>query len=273
MLSSYISGSFDMAKWEAYIDNAVPGARKLCAGDMQECLNEGFSWEKDYLPVLDAAYNEEQKRSKAIESFHAVTDGLNKRVIEKFGKTVDAHIVLYLGLCNGAGWVTRVNNEPTVLLGIEKIIELDWCDIDSMNGLILHELGHVYQDQHGVLHREFDNMPEKFIWQLFTEGIAMVFEQEIVGDSGYFHQYDDDWNQWSHENLEHIKKSFFKDLPTMTNDNQRYFGDWVSFEGHGDTGYYLGAHFVRFMLGKDSFDNLIGYDIEQVKREFDLFFE
>ena len=57
----------------------------------------------------------------------------------------------------------------------------------------------------------------------------------------------------------------------MTRENQRYFGDWVRFEGRGDIGYYLGTRFVRFLLQNDSFDQLIQYDIEKVKEEFERF--
>ena len=50
-----------------------------------------------------------------------------------------------------------------------------------MIGLMIHELGHVYQSQYGSLSYQENSMAEKFLWQLFTEGVAMVFEQEIVG--------------------------------------------------------------------------------------------
>lgn len=271
LLSSFDKGSFDDKKWKAYIDKAIPGARKTCEMDKQECIESGFSWEKDFLPVLNAVYKDEESRDKAIKAFQAVTDHLNERIIEKFGRTVDTNLVLYLGLCNGAGWVTRINNESTVLLGIEKIIELKWYDVDSMNGLIIHELGHVYQDQYGVLHRQFETLQEQFLWKLFTEGIAMVFEQEVVGDRDYFHQYDNNWRDWCHEHITHIKQSFYNELPTMTNENQRYFGDWVSFEGHGDAGYYLGADFVRFVLETSAFDDAINFDINSVKMYFERY--
>ena len=57
----------------------------------------------------------------------------------------------------------------------------------------------------------------------------------------------------------------------MTNENQRYFGDWVSFEGYGDTGYYLGTDFVRFVLATSSFDDVINFDINIVQREFERY--
>lgn len=262
---------FNIEKWKTYIDAFVPGAKDLCIADMQECVQAGFSWENDFLPVLSAVFEKPDQRSEAIRSFHTVTEHLDQRIRERFGKTVDADVILYLGLCNGAGWVTTIGGRITILLGIEKIMELNWHGADAFNALILHELGHVYQAQYGILHREFAALPDKFLWQLFTEGVAMVFEQEILKDSTHFHQYDTAWKQWCDTHFDLIRRSFAQDRMTMTEENQRYFGDWVSFEGHGDTGYYLGARFVRFLLDSDSFDNLISYDAEQVSSGFERF--
>ena len=57
----------------------------------------------------------------------------------------------------------------------------------------------------------------------------------------------------------------------MTQEDQRYFGDWVSFEGYGDTGYYLGTKFVRYMLKDTEFDKIIEYGIRDVKERFECF--
>ena len=271
MLSAFVSGRFQPAAWEAYIEAAVPGVKELCLADMRECLDAGYSWEGDYLPVLNAVLQEPGKRTAAIATFHRLTDGLDAAITARFGKTVDADLVLYLGLCNGAGWVTTVRGRSTILFGIEKIMELNWQGPDAMTGLICHELGHVYQAQYGVLERESESMPDQLLWQLFTEGIAMVFEQELVGDPDSFHQYDEAWKQWCSGHLELLKRSFFDDLRTMTPADQRYFGDWVRFEGYGDTGYYLGARFVRFLLQFDRFDHLIRYDLKHVRDGYEAF--
>ena len=142
MLEAFEEGRFHMKKWEAYIDASASGIREKCVNDMKECVSAGFSWEKEYLPVLNAVLRNGEKRRAAIESFRAITWCLNDKVLERFGRTVDVDVVLYLGLCNGAGWVTDVNGRRSILLGIEKIIELDWCGRDAMPGLIVHELGH-----------------------------------------------------------------------------------------------------------------------------------
>lgn len=51
-----------------------------------------------------------------------------------------------------------------------------------MYGLIYHELGHEYHNQYGVLDRTLDSNRHQFLWQLFTEGIAMYFEQMLIDD-------------------------------------------------------------------------------------------
>ena len=271
ILSSFAAGRFDLQKWEAYVDAFVPGAKRLCLDDMREVLDAGYCWETDFLPVLNAVARDGGKREQVIASFRGVTERLEERILARFGRSPDAELVLYLGLCSGAGWVTEIGQKPVVLFGIEKIMELNWQGLDAMIGLVYHELGHVYQDCFGVLRRESEAMADQMLWQLFTEGIAMVFEQEIAGSPDYFHQCDPTWRQWCAENLGRQKRAFAEDLPTMNHQNQRYFGDWVRFEGQGDTGYYLGARFVWFLMQSEPFDRLIAWDLPEVKAGFERF--
>ena len=271
LLYCYDSGVFDLEKWKKYADDCVPGAKELCLEDLRETLAAGFSWEKDFLPVLNGVFECGEKREEALRSFYAVTENLDARLKKRFHKTVEADLILYLGLCCGAGWVTPVNGRESVLFGIEKIIELDWCGLDAMNGLVLHELGHIFHRQHGLWLPEPEANADRFIRRLFTEGVAMVFEQELAGGAEYYHQYDGEWKAWCDENAEHIKQSFFNDLSGMTNENQRYFGDWALFEGRGDTGYYLGARFVRFLMRRADLTELICFDLPEIKRGFDDF--
>lgn len=272
-LSVFDAGCFNIDKWSAYMDAWIPGAKELCLRNMQDYIKAGYSWQDVFLPVLNLVTTDFLKREKAVKSFQEITNHLDARIEEIFGRPVDADIVLYIGLCNGAGWVTKVNGKTTVLLGIEKIIELDWCDTDSMTGLIVHETGHVFHSQYGSFKYDTHSTPEKFLWQLYTEGVAMVFEQEVIGNTAYFHQDKDGWKKWCDQHTEHIKRSFLHDLNTMTQENQRYFGDWVSFEGYKDVGYYLGTLFIRHLLQLDCFDNIIKYSIQEVKNGYDKFMD
>ena len=271
MLSAYADGRFSFERWEAYMDTFVPGAKELCLQDMRECLDAGYTLDRDFLPVLQLVPSENEKREETIRLFGEITRQLDEKIGKRFHRTVDADIVLYLGLCNGAGWVTRIGDRTTVLLGIEKIIELGWCSADDMNGLIVHEIGHVFQSQYGLFDLASDRTSDRFLWQLFTEGVAMVFEQEIVGNPSYYHQDRDGWSEWCGQNLPRIAKAFSEEYEEMTQENQRYFGDWVDFEGRSDVGYYLGTAFVRFLMQTDSFENVIRYDADRVREAFGRF--
>ena len=266
LLSAFSQEGFDIEKWKAYMDALVPGAKELCLRDAEEVISAGYSWEECFLPILNAVKSNEEKRTQAVRSFREVTADLDSRLTAVFGRSVEADLVLYLGLGNGAGWVTEVNGRRTVLFGIEKIIELDWCSPADMRGLVYHELGHVYHFEHGVLCTEFPQRRDEFIWQLFEEGIAMAFEQEMVGDPDYFHENYPGWQGWCGEHLADIAAGFAGDLDGMTHENQRFFGDWVRFEGQPDTGYYLGARFIRSLMASDSFDRIIRYSLPEIKK-------
>lgn len=261
----YDNGNFNIERWKVYIEEVLPNLGNILIEDIKN-----YSFEKMCLPIINLTYREKEKRAVASNSFDTVSNNLEEKILSIFKKPLDVDIILYLGLCNGAGWVTTVNNQTKILLGIEKIIELDWCKPNDMIGLIYHELGHVYQDTYGTFKRKFDNISDKYLWQLFTEGIAMCFEQILVGDMNFFHQDKADWLTYMDKSIETLKNDFTKDLPQMDK-NQRYFGDWVSYNGYTDAGYYLGARFVQFILKNNTFDEIINFDIEQVKTAFNNF--
>ena len=268
----YSNGSFDMNKWYSYIEGINHNLKQLCLNDMNEAISTGLvRFEKDYLPILNNVINDGKSRNEAIISFEEVTNNLTDKIISKFGKTIDVEIILYLGLCNGAGWVVTLDNKTYCLLGIEKIMELKWCDIDSMTGLIYHELGHVYHNQYGILERIFDNNRHHFLWQLFTEGIAMYFEQALVDNFNYYHQDKDGWKLWCDNHLKQIAIDFNNDLNTMTFKKQRYFGDWVKYNNHSDVGYYLGTKLVQYICMNNKFDDILSFDIKQVEILFSNF--
>lgn len=262
------NGMFCRDKWEGYINSIYDKSAGIFISDLEECLEScNYVYEKDILPILNAVY-----RHSKLEALHAsfceITENLNGKILEQFGRELNIDIVLYVGLCNAAGWVTNINGRDVILLGIEKILELDWCDKKSMSGLVYHELGHVYHKQYGRFHQPNDDSSQNFVWQLFTEGIAMYFEQALVNDFTYYHQDTNGWLNWCEEHFTQILSDFSNDLPTMTKSNQRYFGDWVSYNGKGDVGYYLGTKFVQKLCGKYDFDELINMDMDSIYREY-----
>lgn len=264
--SAFDGGVFSRENWERYIEKAYPGCAALCVNDLNEALGCGCDYEKDILPVLNAVH-EHPALNELHASFVSVTSGLNERIADTFGKTLDADIILYVGLCGGAGWATAINGRDVILLGIEKISELGWYDEKAMYGLIYHELGHLYHKQHGRYIERPDG-PDGFIWQLFSEGVAMCFEQTLMGDASFFHQDTDGWAAWCARELARLSADFLADLPVMTRADQRYFGDRVYWNGKSDTGYYLGARFVRYLLAERTFDEVIRMDEDSIRRGY-----
>ncbi len=269
--SLFVSGTFCIEKWEQYINTIYGQSATLFINDMNDCLQSGeYAYEKDILPVINSVYGHPELETLH-SSFCKVTAGLNESVIARFGQELDIDIVLYVGLCNAAGWVTTINGRDVILLGIEKILELNWQDVDSMRGLIYHELGHAYHKQHGAFAQHIQSDSQHFIWQLFTEGVGMCFEQILVNDYHYYHQDKNGWLEWCDTHYEQILSDFHNDLLTMTRSNQRYFGDWVSYCGKGDVGYYLGTRFVQNLCEKYSFGDVINMSIDDVCQEYHAF--
>lgn len=265
----YANGVFEIDRWKKYIERIDPALGALCMQDIKASIDTGaVEFEKDYLPILNRVIHDKEKLEKLQENFERVTENLNNRIIKQFGKALDVDIILYLGLCNGAGWVETVGDRVCCLLGVEKILELAWYDVRSLYGLIYHELGHVYQNQYGVLERRYESGAHQFLWQLFTEGIAMYFEQTLIGDPAYYHQDKNGWKTWCDGHRMQIIEDFSRELDGLTFENQRYFGDWVSYRGQPDVGYYLGTQFVQYICKSHAFDEILSYDIEQVEELF-----
>ena len=269
----FCNGRFDLKRWREYINTIYRNTSDIFEDDLQEYIDSGsYTYEDDILPILNRVQGHPFLETLHT-SFVRVTNGLNQRIIDCFAHELEIDIVLYLGLCNAAGWVTNINGRDVILLGIEKILELSWYDEDSMYGLIYHELGHIYHKQYGAFEQEGRNQSQNFIWQLFTEGIAMYFEQLLMNDLSYYHQNKDGWKNWCDAHFQQILMDFQADLPAMTRFNQRYFGDWVDYCGRADVGYYLGARFVQDLCSRYDFGQLIRLEIEEVTREFFRFAE
>lgn len=267
------NGNFNIEKWEIYINSIYDKSASIFKDDLKDCLDNGnYVYEKDILPILNAVLGN-SKLQTLHSSFCKITDGLNKRILDRFGCELNIDIVLYMGLCNAAGWTTTINGRDVVLLGIEKILELNWCDVASMYGLVYHELGHIYHKQYGMFHQRSDNNCKNFVWQLFTEGIAMYFEQVLVNNFDYYHQNKNGWLEWCNNHYEQILADFNSDLPMMTKSNQNYFGDWVRYHGKSDVGYYLGTKFVQRLCGKYAIEQLITMNIDNIYQEYLVFTE
>ena len=240
LIGRYFEGrAFSLDVWRRYAGEISPTLSAKCEADAGV-----YSFEADVLPVIQNALAKPDKLAAAHASFLAVTQGLEEKIWAVTGATIDAVLLLYLGLCGGAGWATELDGRPAVLLGLEKIVELDWGGEAAMAGLVTHELGHLWHFQSRKAPWFEESKPA--LWQLYTEGVAMFFEQELLGDPDAFHQYGPDWKTWCDAHKGELAAEFAKRVRERES-VRAFFGDWQSYRGHADIGYYLGARLIRHL--------------------------
>ncbi len=263
----FVDKSFSMDKWEAYIEDILPGLKVHILNDVS-----GYNFNKDILPVVNNVYKNKERVIKLEKIFYSLVKEIDNKILAKLNRNLDCEIILYLGLCSGAGWVTNLNGKTLILLGVEKILELNLDNNSSLRQLIYHELGHVYQQQYGTLNKEFDDYSDKLLWQLYTEGIAVYFEQNIISDNTFNNSNLNSLKEGLEKMLPKLKIDFKKDLKVL-NDRftQRYFGDWVSYNGYKDAGYFLGEKFINYLCQTRCFNDILDLSIEEIKIEYGKF--
>ncbi|MDR2590724.1 MAG: hypothetical protein LBC71_07050 [Oscillospiraceae bacterium] len=253
-----MGGIFEIDLWERYASDISGELLEKCKYDSRD-----YVFETQVVPIIEQAMTNRVKLDLAHASFLQVTENMSKRIEEVLGTDLQVDIIFYVGLCNGAGWATELNGKPAVLLGVEKIIELDWCDDESMTALIHHELGHIW---HFSLH-DISKQYSHSVVKLFCEGVAMHFEQLILGDFNYYHQSKNGWLDWCQANRTEIKFEFFRRV-NANESTQDFFGDRCNYQGYSDVGYYLGCEFVKWLVQRYPFAEIAKLDYDSVCKNF-----
>ena len=263
-IKSVFANGFNIALWRKYAEEISKELPSKCEKDAKE-----YDFNKSVLPVLENALNNE-KIDFVSRNFQSVIDTLNDNLSKLFDAEPDINIILYLGLCNGAGWATTLDGKNTVLLGVEKIIELNWGDETNMRALILHEIGHLWHKLNGNLHLPEYTKRRKGIAQLYCEGVAMVCEHILCGDDNFYHQDKDGWLDWCYKNENQIKREYLRRLDKKES-VQDFFGDWCSYNGYSDVGYFLGCRFVKHLMKTHSLKEIANMKYRALNKAFTEF--
>ncbi|WP_438434968.1 hypothetical protein [Gorillibacterium sp. sgz500922] len=254
--------SFSLEAWEDYAGRISPALPKKVRDDASS-----YEYEREILPVIRAALADKEKLKEVQRSFAAALRPLPERLALIGCPDLQVDIILYLGLCNGAGWATELENRKVILLGIEKIVELGWTDETAMKALLYHEAGHIC---HGTLRTvaalEAAGPREYSMRQLYEEGMAMYAEQLLCGDFGFYHQDKDGWLAWCEEHRESLFREWIRrmDGEESTAD---FFGDWRSYDGHSDVGYFLGCEWIKDLLTRKSFRDAANLSLDELEAE------
>ena len=113
---AFPEGSFTLTAWKKYAAAISPELAEKCEKDAAD-----YDFAKQVLPVLQDAL----KNSEGLREIHLSFQRVSKKIAsgfqQAFGQEPEAEVLLYLGLCNGAGWADKLNGKPAVLLGMEKL--------------------------------------------------------------------------------------------------------------------------------------------------------
>ena len=265
LLCDEMDGIFYMDLWENY----ASGISKNLPDKLKED-SSGYDFTSQIFPVLTQTINDRDALKKAYDAFIAATMDIEKRCRQVFETSLQVDIIFYLGLCNGAGWATMLDGKNTILLGVEKIIELGWHNKKNIKGLIYHELGHILHSIKGFSPSEPLGSRGKSIWHLYSEGIAMYCEQLLCGDFESYHQNIDGWLDWCAGNKKDILREY-KERVRSNESVQDFFGDWAQWRGRSDLGYYLGCEFVKSLARRYDLNGLLNLSLLEIEQEFDRF--
>ena len=188
-MTSLAGAPFGLGAWRRYAEGiypAHPGTESF--REKIEADVRGYDFEAQIRPVLEAALAEPPELEAAHASFLQAAEGLAEKLAEMLPGMPDVDVVFYLGLCNGAGWATAFRGKRTVLIGVEKVLELSWGGAKDMEALLYHELGHIWHEARLGGWPEMQTQAERSLFQLYREGIAMRCEQLLCGDDAFYHQ-------------------------------------------------------------------------------------
>lgn len=265
ILSTFPDSHFDKQRWREYTGAIHPELPKLCEEDTAK-----YELEKDVLPVIEAALGEQERVRRLGSRFERVVAELQERLPILFDKECEVTVVLYLGLCNAAGWVTFLGGKKVVLLGVEKILELNWDSEEKLKALLYHEIGHIWHEIYGNLEFPAHTQSRQSMLQLWQEGIAMVCEQILSKDERYYHQDENGWLAWCQEQEPMIKEEYGRRLE-QEESTQDFFGDWCDFCGYSDVGYYLGCRFVRWMMKENDLREIAAMGAAELLEKYTRF--
>ena len=250
------SGSSDDAiiAWERYI-SAWPELQAKCRED------HGLTWAEIFAThVFPKLCRNREKIALAHDNLQSVLPVVREKCSELFGPVDNINIVIYLGLGNGAGWVTDYESAPSILFGLENIADLDWTDTVSLEYLVAHELCHVV---HQVMYGQeewlklYEDAAEGRYFRLYLEGFAERY-QELVLSRPVFHRYGEGWLEWCQANQQRLAAMY---LVRLRNGEAvaDFYGNWNHIEGYSDVGYYLGREFVLYLEG-------LGLGVKEIAR-------
>ncbi len=98
----FTNNAFDLDSWRKYTKEFSCELSEKCEQDSKE-----YDFNKDVFPVINNVLLNKEAAFQTNASFITVTNELNSNIDKLFKTDIEIDIILYLGLCNGAGWANN----------------------------------------------------------------------------------------------------------------------------------------------------------------------
>lgn len=239
--------------------NVAPTLKELC---IQDYHSMDQSWETIAKErVFSRTHQDYVKMTRVHQRLKSLIP-LMKLSFESFYDELNhIRIVLYHGLGNSAGWATHYHNVPAILLGIEKIAELDWISDEELKRLMAHEYVHLVHQHLRKDAWEFKSSYEEAVMRLYLEGLASYYEMILAEVPPRVTR----WEQRCKTVEPILKANYMQVLAEEGKDFNAFYGDWHQVEGLSDTGYYLGKQLIAMLLEEETFQTIAKAPFETIE--------
>jgi hypothetical protein len=243
-----------MSKYPELFDKQV---RNYAEADMdwQDIARQVFPHLPERVPLMQKARN----------NILALGTSVCNEASKKLGLRFDLALVIYVGIGCGAGWSTKYDRRPAVLLGLENIAEEGWHTKKKLKGLLCHEIGHLVHMEWRDEWETFERSEEDPLFRLYSEGFAQRCEHLILEKETWHMAPDEEWLSWCQHNKGWLANEFLQRLERGVTVND-FFGSWFDIKGKSQTGYFLGQSFITYLEKTHGLRVIALFDTKKVRK-------
>jgi hypothetical protein len=231
---------------------------------VQNYEEENMNWQEIAKKIFRTLPHRFKLMRKARDNILTIYKPIYAKSSKRLKLNFNIVFVVYVGIGCGAGWATKYNGQPAVLLGLENIAEEKWYTKNKLEGLISHEIGH-------LAHMKWRNQWEKFekaelnpLFRLYSEGFAQRCEHKILGRETWHMVKDKEWLVWCEQHEGWLAKEFLKRIKKQVSVKD-FFGSWFNIQGKKQTGYFLGHALIRELEKTYGLREIVLFNAEKVR--------
>ena len=94
----------------------------------------------------------------------------------------------------------------------------------------------------------------------------MYAEQLLCENMNFYHQDNDGWLDWCNANRKNLYQEYVRRIDSGES-VQDFFGDWCSYNGKSDVGYYIGCELVKALAEKHSLFELADLKLCEIENQ------